>query len=891
MPRNIDDFWKILQEIQGTTTDLTTPVKAIAKNEQAVSENFINNVIDQMAHRSSDWYRIKNFIRDWYASHRTIASYQNNISDIFELPNDQLDELFRSFGYPYSTFIKDSSSNEAPTTKVNFFLDLVNLYKRKGTPQALLDVFRYHGISQLDIYEFQLQLEERYQKDPTDLIFKGTLTTGTSGNSSPIYLPFNFLTESDPHWFQTEQQIRDLLATNKINFPSTTPYLAVKPVFDEESIDAATGILSRKIQDQHDLWEINGSPDEAVLVVLPQDAVITVLAEVSSLLTLYLSAIYLFNKEFYVGSAASRFICYDGTNVSSVDIMEEFSDITQEKILTRLEWREKWELYLDTFSRIISRNFLQDSNDASLVLDNLNPTIKTGLDNLTIDNIEILGTLLTDLGEWLRNNVSFGFINMSYILFGLDSLFSEMSKVVEFFKPYRARLIPIEQLEFSNRLFNTIIVEDTFATIDVDERIYDFVTGDSIPCCSNLGIDSTSQPSICLDSTTNLYYSRETFDCGSWFDIGAVTDLPENEFIEVRDDVIDRLGCPIFYGDGTAAIQIASRLDAPNAPIVNSELIENTFRRYDIQKIEHDADTVTGEYREVQSAGYALTLNLFNEIDSTSNFYSHVITNKTINDYTAKISGLTDTVNYFMSCDYDNSVNSGIVHIPDGTNTVVVSIPTQVIDNTAYTVAISLSNLVDSTASTYYYAVTERTTTTFTVEFSDNMNSNNYYLEWILITHDKQGVIDLPITTTTLTIPFLPPYEVNDNYGLSLSLLNEVDSTPIIPLIVTDKRIDGFTVKFSQVIDTNNYQLMWSRPLNSSLVSDTYNYRQTGSFINFDGVPLDSTGVVYVEGTQGHFDCDHGKDIVEIEVYDTISFLLQQNGSFLLQEDGSNIVI
>ena len=172
---NLDLFWKIWAEIQGDTTDLTEALKAISKNEKTTSQRLMDIVIDQIAHNSPDWERTKALLRDWYASHRAITSYQANITDPYQLPNDQLDELFRSFGYDLSAVLRDPITNEAPQGKPEFFLDLVNLYKRKGTPQAMVEVLQYYGITDVDIYELQLQFEERLSKDQNDLIFKGIL--------------------------------------------------------------------------------------------------------------------------------------------------------------------------------------------------------------------------------------------------------------------------------------------------------------------------------------------------------------------------------------------------------------------------------------------------------------------------------------------------------------------------------------------------------------------------------------------------------------------------------------------------------------------------------------------------------------------------------------------
>ena len=887
-------FWEILAEIQGESTDLTEALKALAKSDQATAQNLMDVVVDQLAYNSPDWQRIKNFLRDWYASHRTMTTYQAGISDPHQYPNDQLDELFRSFGYNYSTILKNPTTNEIPQGKVNFFLDLVNLYKRKGTPQALIDVLQYYGITDVDVYELQLQFEEREAKDLNDLIFKGKVAAGTSGDKSPIYLPFTFLTDRDPHWLQTEAQIRQLYTQNKINFPSTSPYFSVKPIFNEEATDAATGILSRRVQDQYDTWDSAGRPDEGLIAVLPQDAVISILGMTSSMLTVYLSCIYTFNKSFSVGETAPRFICYDGTNIDSVDIMEEFRDLTDTKIFTRDEWKARWIEYLDTFSRVLPSNFLQTYNDAGDYLAILNPSVKTQLDGLAADNITVLGTLLRDLGEWVRNNISYGFINMSYILFGLDSFFAELSEVINFWKPYRARLVPLETIQFTNRLFNSIIIDDSMVT-DIEENIHEWVTGDSLPCCTDQGIDSTTP--VCIDSTaTNRYYSRETYDCGSWHDIGAVTDMPQEVFIEFQDNIHDALRCPRFYGeDSTTAINIASNLDRPFAPIVHSELIDYMPLYFDIANVGDGDDYVTGGYRTEQTnLGYALTLNLFNTVDSNPSIYSHIITQKTLSGFTAKFSGSMDSENYHVSYDYDFSDNSGIINVPDGTNRITVSIPPppEIIDETSYTVAISLSNTVDVNPSFYNYSIVERTNSYFTVQFSDDMDSPNYYLEWILICHDKQDVEPLMQGWTSTVIP-LHPYEVNDNYGLSICMLNTVDATSsIIPFIVTEKTINGFRVEFDSPIDSPNYSLMWSRPIGSSRHAEEYNYYQSGSFENFDGIPaFDGTAWVYVEGTEGHFDCTHGFDLVQIEIDDITDYLLQENGDYLLQESGSRILL
>lgn len=852
MARTLDDFWKILEEIQGKSTDLTEAVKAIAKNEQAVSEKLFGGIIDQVAFNSQDYQRLRSFLRDWYAAHRTVTSFQANISDVYQMPNDQLDDLFQSFGYDLSSVLKNPTTNEAPLNKVNFFLDLINLYKIKGTPQAIVDVLQYYGITDVDLYELSLQFDERARKNPDELIFKGKIVAGTSDDTSPIYLPFDLLTLGDPHWLQSEAQVKSLFQQNKINFPSQSPYFAVKPLFDEEATDAATGILSRKVQDQYDEWISGGGDPEDTTPILPQDAVITITGDQCSLLTLYLSTIYTFNKEWTVGALADNFICYDGTNVDAIDIMDDFRDVTA-KVNTRLEWKTQWNKYLDLFTRSITTNFLQVHTSARDTLAVLNPTVKANLDGLSASNVTVLGTLLKDLGDWVRNNISFGFINMSYILFGIDSLFGQLTKVIDFFKPYRARLVPLELIQFRNRLFNSIIVEDSFTT-DIEQDVHDFLTGDSEPCCA--------------DSTTCLHYSRDTYDCGSWHDIGAVTDLPKDIFIELQDNIYDAMRCPV--GDTTAGFVV-------------SEILDMNYATPCIENIPQDATSINVYFpiNEID-INYSLTVNLFNEVDANPTIYSYIVIDKTTGGFTVLFSGKIDSDNYYISYDTDRSTSAGLEPLSNGNTTEIVTFPIPEVDND-YSISLGMTNTVDAT-STYTYSIIEKTVNGITVQFSHPIDSNNYVLEWRVSRGVTSDLHSMALGMNSVTIIFPTP-QVNDNYGISLSLINTDDtSSTIIPFIVTDKTILHFRVTFSQALNSNNFVLSWNLPFASSLIAEDFQYYQTGGFRDFDGLP----GIVDSEGS---FDCTHGFDLVQIEVQDVTRFILQENQFFLLQENDGRLLL
>jgi hypothetical protein len=573
---------------------------AISKADRTKLEDFFSNTIDQVSFGTEDYNRLRKLIIDLYASHRSLITASTQLSDPHSLSNSDLDELFRSFGYLYSTQL--NSFNENPLEqKIQFFLDLVNLYKVKGTPQSLVDVLQYYGVTAVDIYEFFLKLN-----DPSTLIFEGKAVAGTTSNPSNINFPFANLTSNDPHWLYTAQQILQLNQNLKINLPSKSPYIGVRPVVDVDGSEMS--ILVRKVQDQYIYYTDTGILPEA-------NAQITYIGEVRSLLELYLSTVYMFNELYSVGADATSYICYDGTNTEAVDIVAEYESIAQMPS-SRADQKIRLEQYYDLFTRLRPTNFLQNSSDAGTYLNSIAPDIYASL-SAAPEPLEVLYTLLKDLAIWVRNNLGLGFVNFGFILFGIEAFFKDLKPVIDFFKPYRARLLLLESFQVKNRLFNSIIIEDS-ESHDVDLQFHDFVTADSTPCCGeDVDIDTTSvivcdgetthcsreiidpttilvwkgiwmdgllysvgdgipdgdnnhyvciashtsssfnKPAsgadwalywkkvsqiACTDTTGGLYYSRETYDCGSNFDYGAAIDT--DPFIEITDEIHDHMRCP-----------------------------------------------------------------------------------------------------------------------------------------------------------------------------------------------------------------------------------------------------------------------------------------------------------------------------------------------------------
>ena len=965
MANKIDQFWEIFKAVAGETSTVTDSINAIAKSDRTKVESYFSNVIDQYTFETKDYNRLRKFMINLYASFRAQSTISLSSSDPHSVVNSDLDELFRSMGYNLSTSLKGVDENPLEQ-KVQFFLDLVNLYKVKGTPQSLVDVLQYYGVTEVDIYEFFLKKDA-----PDSLFFDGKAVAGTTASPNTVGIPYNNLTATDPHWLYTAQQILQLDQINKINLPSKSPYLGIQPTVNLEG--AEISIIQRLVQDQYDSYISTG--------VLPTaNAEITYTGEVVSFLELYLACIYMFNKLYNVGYdnylvKPKNFICYDGTNVSGVDIISEFDLLTKQVVLTRDELKTRYDQYIDTFSRPVSMNFLIDKSTAGTILNSINPTFKYDLDNAG-DQEDVMYSLLKDLALWVRANVGFGFVSFGFILFGLQEFFNDLKPVIDFFKPYRARLILLESLQVKNRLFNTIAIEDEMS-VSSDITFHDYVTGDSNPCCNmddstctniisvykrefvdgatsynwrslwateteyavddavasgvgfhwiciqthesgyetkpGIGTEWTlywdllsevvcteEQPTrikctsdgtsiVCIDTPAPVsYYSRETYDCDSCFDIGAVTDLRRyvphinqnpiepyqieysndpaetNVQTTIEDSIYDHLRCP-------------AGSDATGGAVV-SEITSLEYETPYSQQIDEDVDSVEISLNGYFGTSYSIGLSI--RFDATADIlenlvqFTTLITEKTVNSFMVLLSGTTPSENYYVDWYILDSTCSDIINIDATCTSQIITLPSSCTCSD-YSISGVISNYVDPLASVYGYTITDKTSNQFTINFSGPIESENYQFEYFVCIGVDNG--NIPIAPNSSTVNYLFPVAVaNDVYPLITMLESDGD---VYAWTVTEKTETGFTVELSDPapVDSTNFNMSWSIPTVPPSVIDDITYYQSGGFRDFD-----------VEGT---FDCTHGFDLVQITIEKILGYMLQENGAYILQEDGNRILL
>ena len=281
---NIDDFLNILQYLQGDTSIILDPkTSTVAKDEQGKSISYLNNILIP-SFNTPDTIRLFNFFIDWYASHKTIISTSRDASDVYSLPSSHIDELFASFGFDNRNALR----NLYPDVKPEFFKDLVELYKIKGTPEALYKVLSYFEVDLIALYEYYL-----YKNTSGELIFRRqeiyrSLKFADIGSLTDI--KFDDIVDYDPHWLLTKDQINQSIARNGYGLPSKTPYIGIVPSINFNQFIPYLAYISRYSQDKYHSGDTTTRD------------IVTSLNVTVSYIELYVGTIYAFLKEFPIAA-------------------------------------------------------------------------------------------------------------------------------------------------------------------------------------------------------------------------------------------------------------------------------------------------------------------------------------------------------------------------------------------------------------------------------------------------------------------------------------------------------------------------------------------------------------------------------------------------------------
>jgi len=146
---------------------------------------------------------------------------------------------------------------------------------------------------------------------------------------------------------------------------------------------------------------------------------------------------------------------------------------------------------------------------------------------------------------------------------------------------------------------------------------------------------------------------------------------------------------------------------------------------------------------------YTVLVNIKNELDPIPSVYAYIIGSTTASGFTVIYSGNIDSPNYTLvwtassgSCGGDSYYTKEEINALIGVNKYgqtqlsLGDIETQVVfsspfSSNDYRLFVDLENTIDSPSSEYAITITEKSSSGFKVHYSGQMDSNNYYLNWL----------------------------------------------------------------------------------------------------------------------------------------------------------------
>ena len=539
----INDFFTQLNYLRENRSDYPTDIdpriidRLIGVNKNAYL--FFEETIDIPAfdkNKYKDMGNLRKFLIDWHSTHSSIIKEQLQLSDAYSMSESDLNELFYCFGFD----IGESIRKLPYQNKLQFIYNLIDLYKIKGTPDALFNVLRFFNVPAVDVCEYWLE-KNQYGR----LVFKERIIK-TANIKKSVFdrkVPFESVVMSDPHWlYRNEDNLLQLVDDHKIALPSKTPYYSIRPTIPIDAVmTPVTAFLQRLAYDHY------YNPEEDVQNISLSNGI------QCSYLELYCACVYAFQlygvyHEFKTSSSTGNYLIYNAPLMPIVfsEAVEPDYDLivlnTRKYTLTELEFNRG--LFIERFSKISSDTIFPNENSAEEILNERNSELRdyiyAALTNDVID--ECLNSLFMDLSTWIRDNVDdrSGIAQAwTSLILDFDVTFLKyLKEAINFFKPLRARPIANEKLlVFDNPLEDENIAEDHgIVASGIIDSVYDFHTADSYP--GILGNDSTSP---------DVYYSRNTFDTTSYFDIGASWDVmvydstsPFNTIVEHINDYYNK---------------------------------------------------------------------------------------------------------------------------------------------------------------------------------------------------------------------------------------------------------------------------------------------------------------------------------------------------------------
>jgi len=260
----------------------TTLSTLLIENKLKV-ETLFSESIDQPVYMTDDYLRLRKFMVYWYSAFNTIIKEELNTSDINFIDKPL---LLDSLGY--DLWYKHSEANQ-----ITLSTELSDMFAKKGTPLVLSQAMSMLDISNFMIFEYWLTRgsgDGELQFTPVQVedmsYFTGYFTAANPPKS------FSGVTESDPHWYLTEDEIVEAESRGDIGLPSMTPYVGVVSANDWiRNMQMGMAWIQRLISDQLEAFRTDPTSLEE-----SQKYYFTALYKNVSLLELYLATGFIYNE-------------------------------------------------------------------------------------------------------------------------------------------------------------------------------------------------------------------------------------------------------------------------------------------------------------------------------------------------------------------------------------------------------------------------------------------------------------------------------------------------------------------------------------------------------------------------------------------------------------------
>ena len=212
-----------------------------------VVDSYFKNIIDQPAYYSSDYIRLRQLILNWYSSLRTINQSQKDATNPFYLSGLELNELIKSFGFPYPEQLIGR------VNKVNFLYNLIDFYQKKGSPLVFQKALGFFGFKNAVISEWWV-----IKKPDGEVVFRSQpILPRNKRNDVSLILEESFeehYSATDPLWQLSSTDVQTFNTSSDIKLPSLTPYISVQAEYNTSKIVSALAILTRKLRESHEFW-------------------------------------------------------------------------------------------------------------------------------------------------------------------------------------------------------------------------------------------------------------------------------------------------------------------------------------------------------------------------------------------------------------------------------------------------------------------------------------------------------------------------------------------------------------------------------------------------------------------------------------------------------------